>query len=236
MSGKNTIGTLREQSLHAALKKWLAQPGDEFEQKVNTYHIDIVRGDTLIEIQTGSFSKIKKKLAKLLPEHKVLLVHPIPVTKWVVRMTKRKKQVSRRRSPKRGRVEYVFDELIYMPEIANHPNFGLKVLLTEQEEIWRDDGLGSWRRKHWSVYNKVLLNVMDQADFHDPGDYLALIPKTFRDQFTNKELADALSLPIWASAHMSYCLRKMGLLEVVGKQGRSLLLAQAKRADKIKLT
>ncbi len=230
---KNSIGTLHEQSLHAALKLWLAQPGDEFEQKVENYHIDIVRGDTLIEIQTGSFSKIKRKLGRLLYNHKVLLVHPVPVTKWVVRKTKRKKQISRRRSPKRGRIEHVFDELLYIAEIASHPNFSLQVLLTEQEEIWRDDGHGSWRRKHWSIFDKVLLQVVDHADFRCADDYLALIPNSLGDPFTNKQLAQARGLPMWASSRMTYCFRKMGLIEVVGKQGRSMLLAVAKRADKI---
>ena len=233
MSASNSIGTLREQSLHAALKQWLAIPGDLFEQKVGSYHIDILRGDTLIEIQTSSFYKLRKKLTILLEEHKVLLIHPIPVTKWVIRTTKRKKQISRRKSPKRGRIEHIFDELRYIPDIATHPNFSLAVLLTEQEEIWRDDGKGSWRRKHWSVADKVLLNVVDQTIFCGKNDYLALVPSQIEQPFTNRQLAEALNAPIWVSNRMSYCLRKIGALNVIGKQGNALLLAAAKPADKI---
>lgn len=228
MSKLSSIGTLREQQLHAGLKQWLAKPGDAFEEKVDGYHIDMVRGDLLIEIQTGSFLKLKKKLNKLLASYKILLVHPIPATKWIVRKTKRGRKISRRKSPKRGRIEDIFEELLYIPEIASHPNFQLQVLLIEQEDIWRDDGRGSWRRKHWSVADKVLVNVLDQAEFKAVGDYLSLIPASLEAPFTHRQLADALKAPIWTSTRMSYCLRKMGALAVTGKKGRSMLLTPAK--------
>ena len=233
MTITHSIGTLREQRLHAELKRWLAQSGDALEQKVDSYHIDIVRGDTLIEIQTSNFSKLRKKLALLLEDHKVLLVHPIPATKWIIRISKRKRLISRRKSPKRGRFENLFDELLYIPEIATHPNFTLQILLTEQEEIWRNDGRGSWRRKHWSIFDKVLLNVIDNAEFRNVDDYLALIPASLGTQFTHRQLAEAIGVPIRVGTRMSYCLRKMGALEVCGKQGRSLLLTPSSRTDKI---
>lgn len=233
MNTKNSIGTLREHSLHAALKQWLAQPGDAFEEKVDGYHIDIVRGETLIEIQTANFSMIRRKLTKLLDSHKVLLVHPIPVNKWIVRTTKRNKKTGRRKSPKRGRLEHIFDELLYILEIVNHPNFALQVVLTEQEEIWKNDGRGSWRRKHWSISDKVLLNVLDHAEFHSLDDYLSFIPSTLGDPFTHKQLAKAINAPVWLSTRMSYCLRRMGVLKVTGKDGRALLLSATKSVDTI---
>lgn len=231
-----SIGTLREQQLHAGLKQWLARPGDEFETKVDGYHIDIVRGEMLIEVQTRNFSMIRKKLNKLVEKHPVLLVHPVASTKWIVKKTKRGRTVSRRRSPKRGRIEDVFSELLYIPEIATHPNFHLQVLLVEQEEIWRDDGRGSWRRKHWSLADKLLLNVTGEAHFRGREDYLALIPSGLESPFTHKQLAKALGAPLWMSTRMSYCLRKMGALEISGKQGRALLLCPATQADRIAAT
>ncbi|HEY4718257.1 MAG TPA: hypothetical protein VIH14_04525 [Anaerolineales bacterium] len=222
-----TIGTLREQQLHAALKHWLAQPGDRFEQLVGDFHIDIQRETLLIEIQTAHFSSLRKKLGKLLEEHAVLLVYPIPETKWIVRQTKRGRRLTRRKSPKRGRMENLFDELLYIPELARHPNFRLCVLLTDQEEIWRDDGGGSWRRKHWSIADRRLLEVTRQMEFNQASDYLALIPAGLSAPFTHRQLAAALKAPLWLSTRMSYCLRKMGLLEERGRQGRELLLAPA---------
>lgn len=228
-----SIGTLHEQQLHAGLKQWLAEPGDRLEQVVDGYHIDIQRKNMLVEIQTGNFYALRTKLTRLLADHQVTLVYPIPETKWIVRKTKRGRQIAKRRSPKRGRIENLFDELLYIPEIATHPNFHFCALLTQQEEIWRDDGGGSWRRKHWSVADRKLIDVIARVDFNGLDDYLALIPSSLTAPFTHRQLATALKAPVLLTTRMSYCLRKMGLLENVGKDGRELLLAPVGLADKI---
>jgi hypothetical protein len=219
------IGTLTEQSLHAGLKRWLAQPGDAFEQRMDGYQIDIVRGRLLIEIQTANFSALKTKLTRLLEKHKVVLVHPIAEAKWIVRENKRGKPLSRRKSPKHGRIENLFDELLYIPQFVSHPNFSCMAVFTQQEEIWRDDGRGSWTRKHWSIADRRLLEVTGSHRFRDLKDFQRLIPKELATPFTHKQLAAARNIPLWQSTRMSYCLRKMGALESVGKDGRALLLA-----------
>ena len=106
-----------ETSLHDEVKRWYAQPGDRLEEWVDGYLIDIVRDDQLIEIQTGNFSAIKAKLENLVRRHPVRLVHPIAQTKWIVRLDARGGRVSRRRSPRRGRVEDLFLELVYIPHL-----------------------------------------------------------------------------------------------------------------------
>ncbi len=218
------IGTLREQGLHAALKRHLAQRGDRFEQEVDGYQIDILRGDLLIEVQTGNFSALRKKLGALLEAHRVLLVHPIAAHKWIVRQDSRGRPIARRKSPKRGRLENIFDELLYIPQITQHPNFAFRAVLTEEEEVWRDDGRGSWRRKHWSIVERRLLRVMSETEFAGEQDYLGLLPASLEAPFTHKQLAQALGLNTRQSTRVSYCLRKMGLLEEAGWQGRELLL------------
>ena len=72
-----TIGTLRETSLHAALKTWYACPGDELEASVEGYQIDLRRGAQLVEIQTRNFAALKRKLTQLVERHPVRRVHPI---------------------------------------------------------------------------------------------------------------------------------------------------------------
>jgi DNA-binding IclR family transcriptional regulator len=64
------------------------------------------------------------------------------------------------------------------------------------------------------------LEVMDDRLFEGPHDYLALIPPEVSETFTNQELADGLQMPRSLAAKMTYCLRRMGLLEQVGKVGR----------------
>ena len=60
------IGTLNESSLHAQLKQLLSEQGDEFEVDLDGFVIDIRRGDLLIEVQTGSFGAMGRKLDRLL--------------------------------------------------------------------------------------------------------------------------------------------------------------------------
>ena len=69
MSG---IGVLREGPLHAAVKDLYAQPGDRAEVGVDGYVIDLVRADgELVEIQTGGFSPLGRKLDALLDRLKL---------------------------------------------------------------------------------------------------------------------------------------------------------------------
>src|SRR5690606_16030265 len=129
--------------LHAALKNSYAQQDDLLEAALEGYIIDILRGEQLIEIQTGNFSALKPKLAVLLPNHPVRVVHPIPQVKWIIRQTETNQ--TRRKSPAKGRLESVFRELVYLPaSTVLHPNFTLEVLLVEVEEVWQPDGKGSW--------------------------------------------------------------------------------------------
>ena len=109
----NTIGTLNEKPLHAALKKWYAQPRDLIEVPVDGFTVDIVRGDLLIEIQTANLWSIKRKLTKLLEQHPVRLVYPITQERWIVRQSRKGRRVlGRRKSPKRGAFESFFEEFV----------------------------------------------------------------------------------------------------------------------------
>ena len=104
------IGILRERSLHASVKQWYALPGDLLEERVGGYVVDIVRDGSiardrqlLIEIQTRGFAPLKRKLRRLTEEYEVLLVHPIPREKWILRLAADEETViGRRKSPKRG--------------------------------------------------------------------------------------------------------------------------------------
>ncbi|GAG71267.1 unnamed protein product, partial [marine sediment metagenome] len=56
-----------------------------------------------------------------------------------------------------------------------------------------------------------------------PIDFLMLKPNSLRTPYTNIELAHSLNKPLRLAQKMSYCLRKMEMVKVVGKKGRSFL-------------
>ncbi len=219
----NGIGTLREMSLHASLKDYYAQPGDHLEVPIAGYLIDIERGKELFEIQTANFGSLKSKLDVLLDDFQVTIVYPIARERWIRRVSTDGEVISRRKSPKRGRVEQLFDELIYIPQYLRRENLSVDALMIQDEITWLDDGRGSWRRKGWSVQDRRLLSILERHPFSGPVDYLALIPETMTGGFTNRDLAESLNLPIRLAQKMSNCLRRMGLIEQLGKSGRAYL-------------
>lgn len=222
------FSTLNEKPLHADLKAWQAQPGDRFEVEVDGFIIDIVRGNLLIEIQTASFSSIKRKLVELTDRHRVRLSYPVAQEKWIVKLPEGGQgQLSRRKSPKRGTVEDVFAELVSFPGLLGHPNFSLEVVLTHEEEIRRHDPKRAWRRRGWVTVERRLLEVVDRQHFENPAEMAALLPPTLAEPFSTSDLATAVSKPRRLAQRMAYCLREMEVITPMGKQGNAILYVRA---------
>jgi hypothetical protein len=218
---------MAETALHAALKAWYAQPGDEIEVPFEGYVIDVKRGDTLIEIQTRSFSSIKAKLLDLVPRHPVRLVYPIAQERWIVKVdADRTTVLGRRKSPKRGRLIEVFNELIRFPALLAEPNMTLELLLIQEEEVRYHDphrrSRRSWRRRGWMTHERRLVDVLSAHCYERPADLAALLPDSIRDPqagpFTAADLAAALKAPRRLAQKMAYCLRRSKVLSVVGKR------------------
>ena len=221
---KNLIGTLNERSLHKELKEVYRNPGDELEVKVGKYHVDIVRDNLLIEIQVKNFSAIRLKLEDLLQNHKVLLVHPIIRDKWILSVDIKSNQVIRRKlSPKHCSFENIFEELLRIPHLISHPNLIIEIVLIQAEETRINDGKGSWRRRGWSIQDLKLVKILERKVYSNSKQFLKLIPEDLNVPFTNKNLASYLKKPVKLASMTTYSLRKMGLIEVVGKKERSLL-------------
>jgi hypothetical protein len=224
----NGINTYNEKSLHAELKQWYAAPGDLLEVRVDGYIIDLVRGDLLVEIQTGSFSPLKRKLTRLAEGHPVRLVWPVALEKWIVRLpTQEGDKPQRRKSPKRGRVEQVFSQLVYIPALLENENFSIEVLLIREEEVRRHEDNKAWRRRGWVTHERRLLEVVDRRVFQTPQELACLLPGNLPTVFTVRELANAAGQPEWLARKMVYCLRAMSLVTVQGKRGRAVLYSLA---------
>jgi hypothetical protein len=219
-----SIGSLNEKSLHAALKAWCVQPGDRTEVPVDGYIVDIVRDELLIEVQTRNFSAIKSKLLTLTSRYPVRLVYPIAQQKWIVKLPKDgQSQQSRRKSPKRGTLLQIFEELVSFPELLTHPSFSLHVVLIQEEEVRRYDRRRGWRRKGWVTHERRLLHVMEEYFFEHPEDMEALIPADLPATFTTADLADALNTSRRFARKMAYCLDRMNLFTRVGKRGNAIV-------------
>ena len=226
----NGIGTLQEKSLHASVKDWYAGPADRLEEEVNGYVVDIVRDDEeLIEIQTGGFAPLKRKLTRLTDEaHEVRLVRPIADTKWILRVeADGETRIGRRKSPKRGKAEHVFEELVSIPHLMMRENFRLEILLIHEEEVRCYDGKGSWRHPEWRRYDRRLVEVVEQRLLKTVEDVIAFLPSDLPQPFTNRQLSERSSYKLSLAGKMTYCMTRMAALNVVGKKGNAQLFAQS---------
>jgi len=215
-----SIGALKEGHLHASLKRLYAAPGDIVEAPVDGYLVDILRAGLIIEIQTSNFSSIARKMRDLVRRHRVRLVHPVPAERWLVKQAAGG-GVERRRSPKRGGFEQIFEELVSFPKLLAHKNFELEVVVIREEEIRRGDGRGGRRRRGWTTVERRLLDVLDRRILRAPSDLLDLLPPGLPDPFQTTHLAASLGRPRWLAQKAAYCLKEAGVIVQVGKTGNA---------------
>jgi len=222
----NLINTYNEGSLHAALKLRYAGDDGELEVPVDGYIVDVVRDGLLIEVQTASFSSMKRKLSALVESHRVLLVHPVPQRTWIVKAPRPDEpdaRTSRRISPKRGSIFTLFDELVSFPTLMAHPNFSIDVVLTLEDQLRHYDRRRAWRRKGWVIDDRVLLEVIETRRFSEPADFIPLLPDDLTPQFTTADLASLLGLPRRLAQRMAYCLRELDLIHEISRSRRGVV-------------
>jgi hypothetical protein len=220
-----TIGELREGPLHAAVKAVLAQPGDRLEVPVGRFVIDLVRAHgELVEVQTGGFGALGKKLDALLDAHRVRIVHPVAAERRIVRLDEHGEVVHTRRSPKRATVVAVFDELVAFPSLLTHPNLTIEVLLLREDHV-RGPRRETVRGRTRDPGERRLVEVLDRVALHTPEDVLAALPALPPEPFTTRELAACLGCGTVLAQRTLYCLRAMGIAERGGTRGRAPLHA-----------
>lgn len=219
----NGIGTLHEGALHKGLKQWLARPGDLFEHAVDGFVVDVVRGPLLIEIQTGGFAPLQKKLTKLLETHRVRLVAPLARTTVIERVDEHGVRLSRRRSPKQGRIEEIFEKLVSVPSLIGHKNLEIEVIeIVEAERRVHQPGRAR-RRKGWVVVGRDLVDVVERNLIRGAADLAALLPPSLSESFSTADVADRAALPRSTAQQMLYCLHIANAVERVGKAGNAHL-------------
>ena len=216
------IGTLNEGSLHAQLKEWYANDGDLLEQPVDGYVIDLVRGDLLVEIQTGGFAPLRKKLDNLLTTHQVRLVAPIAQERRIMKMSPDGEVLSSRRSPKHGRFEDIFSRLVSIPKLIGNDNFSLDLLLTTEAEHRVHQPGKAWRRKGWVTVGRALDRVDDSMAIASAAELTAFLPDDVPAPFTTADLAASLGAPRRLAQQMVFCLRELGELHIAGKAGNAI--------------
>ena len=223
MAVSSGLSTYREGSLHAALKALYARPGDRVEESVSGYVVDVVRDDELVEVQTASFSSAARKLRRLVIDHRILLVYPIAVERWLLRVDADGAMTDRRRSPKRGQPLDLFGQLTAFPELVAHPNFRIELVMIHEEEVRGPIPVGARYRypREWWRLDRRLLEIIEIVRVDTPADLLGLLPADLPPAFTSTDIASASRRPKNLAMRATYCLQRSGAAICIGRRGRA---------------
>ena len=214
-----------ETSLHRQLKESYAKDAADVEVTIGAYRIDAVRDGELIEVQHGSLTAIRSKVAQLLKQHRVRVVKPIIARKRIVRqLTVDGPVKSRRYSPMRGGILELFDELVYFTKVFPHSRLVLEVPMVEVEE-WRLPPQASRRRRRkakYRVHDVRLTKVLQTYRFIDSSELLDLLPiAKLPTTFDTAQLSEALGVDRWVGQRIAYVLRETGAVEPAGRRGNA---------------
>ncbi len=174
--------------------------------------IDIRRGDQLIEIQTTSFASMGRKLDRVLAAHPVLIVHPIAVETYL-----HKPGAKTRKSPKRSDVYGLFDELVSMPTLLDHPNLEIEVVLVVVDKHQEADPSLRRNRGGWRTTDRRLREIRDEVRLQTVDDLVRFIPEGLPEVFTTADLARLAPTSRDRAQKMAYCLRDTGHFELIDR-------------------
>jgi hypothetical protein len=219
-----TIGTKNESSLHRTLKFRYAGEDGKTEETAGDFVADGKRADgEYIEVQTGSFGPLKKKVKELALKNKVRIIHPTAQKKTIEVYKPGKKSVLLycRKSPLKGTLWNLFDALLYAPELPLLSRVSVEAVMVEITENRIKDGKGSWRRKGISIKDRELTSWRESVHFKKPKDYLRFIPFKKNEEFTTSSLSQRAGVDIETARKALYVLTKMKVVRRTGKKGNS---------------
>ena len=224
------FSTLNESRLHNTLKKIYAFQTDgktEVEKDGHIYDIITKKGE-VIEIQNQSLSHLKGKIKDTLEKGiKITVVYPVVTEKKIILCDSEKKILKKSRSPKKGSIYDIFNEIKGIWEFLLEKKFTLEVPFIEITEIRtkEENPVQSKNRKRrfkkdWNKSGKKLDSITDSKSFSKKEDYLSLLPKELPDEFSSKDLEKALrdekvsericknsNLILWVLFHMNIIRR-----------------------------
>lgn len=194
------------------MKARYAEPGDELEVPLEGFVIDIRRPDLLVEIQTSSFGSMGRKFDRLLAEHRMLLVHPIAVETYLQRPGRKP-----RKSPKRGSIFDIFEELVSIPTLLDHPNLMLDVVLVSVTKVQQVDPRARRGRGGFRTIECQLREVLEVRRFAGTDDLAELLPAGLPPEFTTADIATGAQVSRDVAQRMAFCFRALDVINEVGR-------------------
>jgi hypothetical protein len=220
--GKDRIGTRKESDLHRTLKFRYAGEAGKTEESLGNYVCDGVTAEgEIIEVQTGSFGPLRKKVPDLTAYGPVRIIYPVIVTKYIETFGLGGESLRKRKSPRRGSEWDLFKHLLYAPELALLPRLSIELTLIDVLEKRILDGKGSWRKKGASIAGKELAGWHGSLCLEGLKDYYRFVPFAWGEGFTTQDLAEKARIHPGLARKTLYVLNKIGAVQRTGRKGNA---------------
>ena len=223
--GNTNIGGLAESSLHLVCKYYLEPDCTRHEVPVGKYVADIVRNGMAMEIQTGNFTKFKKKLMDFDSSVPICVVFPYVPSKRLIWTDPDSGESSGfRKSPKSETPLELLSQLVYLGPALKRGQLSFALLGIACDEYRLLCGWSRDRKKGSVRLNRVPTALMAADYFENLTAYLDWAAPGWRKQelTTSASLARETGLSLAMAQKFLYILRAAGLAEVAGKEGRFL--------------
>ncbi|MCO4744854.1 MAG: hypothetical protein KC912_08695 [Proteobacteria bacterium] len=152
------------------------------------------------------------KFDRLLEAHRILLVHPIAAETYLQRPGGRV-----RKSPKRGSLFDIFEELVSIPTLLDHPNLSLDVVMVSVTKVQQPDPRARRGRGGFRTVDRVLRHVIETRHFGGTQDLAALLPDGLPSEFTTADIAAHAKVSRDIAQRMAFCFRALEVIVQVGR-------------------
>lgn len=206
------IGRLCEKVIHASLKLYFDKDRMHHEVRVGSLVADVKTEEEIIEIQTGSFTPLRKKLEVFLPEHRVRVVYPMAYTRRIIWIQQDGTLSPPHKSPVKRQVCRAFQELVKILPYLTHENFTFHILLMDLDEyrlLNKKGGKGRGTER----YERMPTALREEIVCGKPEDYTALLPDGLPEEFDAKLFGKKAGLKGMALSGALKVLLTLGILD-----------------------
>ena len=216
---RNTIGILKEKSIHSILKNYIDSNINNQEIKVDGYVCDIYDGKEIYEIQTIGLDKLRVKLNALGKDYIINVIHPIARIKKVAWIDKETGEISSyHMSPKKATIYDALKELYKIKMCLDNPNIKVHIMFLECIEYRNLDGYGKTKKRYSTRHEMIATDLLDIYSLDSKSKYLSLLGGLI--EFTNDVLSKHVKTSIRNATILTNILSYLDIIEVIRKDGR----------------
>lgn len=224
IGNSSKIGTLGEKTVHAVVKNYIEPNPSNQEIKIKNFYIDIVNDKGLIEIQTGSFNRLKNKLDTLLDLTPITIVYPICHIKMIYWIDDKTGEVTNpRKSTKTGNPYCIFRELYKIKDYLYHPNLKFQIILMDMNEYRLLDGWSKDKKSGATKCDRIPTKLVNELEINSLKDYDLFLPENLPSYFTVKDYKAASNIKQNDAQAAIHILNHLGRIKKIGNKGKSYL-------------